>query len=93
MKNVCGYKLKKCIFYTLDEYERLIKNLLGEDVSVTLDDFTELYYESINDEDEGISFYEIKAALDKHFDVEVTSIHTDGCEETGVWIVYQENTW
>lgn len=91
-KNINEYQLKKCIFYTLDEYEELIKKLLGEDVNVSVEDFTDLYYESTNDEDEGISFDEIKAALEKYFDVEVTSIHTDGCEYTGVWIVYKEHT-
>jgi len=90
MKNIKDYQLKKCIFYTLDEYKRLIKKILGEDVNVYVEDFTDLYYESINDENEGISFVEIKAALNKYFDVNVTSIHTDGYAEIGVWIVYKD---
>ena len=90
MKNILSRWLKRCIFFTLDEYERLIKNLLGNDVNVSVEDFTELYYESSNNDDEGISFDEIKAALDKHFDINVTSIHIDGCEYTGVWVVYKE---
>ena len=90
MKNILSRWLKRCIFFTLDEYERLIKNLIGDDVGIYVDDFTELYYESSEDEDEGISFSEIKAALEKHFDIKITSIHIDGDEPIGVWIAYKE---
>lgn len=105
MKNILASRyVKRCICYPLDEYIRLIKYLLGSDVNIIIDNFTELYYESCNDKDEGISFDEIKAALDKHFDINVTSIHLDKHynaidislvedyrKEIGVWIVYNES--
>ena len=105
MKNILASRyVKRCICYPLDEYIRLIKYLLGKDVNIIIDNFTELYYESCNDEDEGISFCEVKAALDNHFDINVTSIHLDKHynaidislvedyrKEIGVWIVYNES--
>lgn len=105
MKNILASRyVKRCICYPLDEYIRLIKYLLGSDVNIIIDNFTELYYESCNDKYEGIPFDEIKAALDKHFDINVTSIHLDKHynaidislvedyrKEIGVWIVYNES--
>lgn len=112
MKNILASRyVKRCICYPLDEYIRLIKYLLGSDVNIIIDNFTELYYErcnlyyeNCNDEDKDISSDEIKAALDKHFDINVTSIHLDKHynaidislvkdyrKEIGVWIAYNES--
>ena len=105
MKNILASRyVKRCICYPLDEYIRLIKYLLGSDVNIIIDNFTELYYERCNDEDEEISSYEVKAALDNHFDINVTSIHLDKHynaidislvkdyrKEIGVWIAYNES--
>lgn len=84
IKNVQPFQLKKCILLDFEAYDSSINKLLGRDIDVEIVDFCDLYYEGA-DEDEVI------AALEKHFGVEITSIHTDGIShtETGVWIVYK----
>lgn len=82
-------KKVNCIFETIDEFEQVIKCLLGDDVVVDVD-FGELYFESKQNEDEGIDTETIYKALSSYYNVDVTSIHTDGCEYLGVWIAYNE---
>lgn len=81
MKNVKEFQLKKCIFLIEDEFRGLADKL---NIAIELD------YE-------GASFVEVTeqekafAILSDYFGVkEITSIHCDDCELTGVWIVYKD---
>lgn len=86
MKNVRDNQLKRCIFKVFDEFQRDISRAISNDVHVSCD-YDGLNFERVSDED--ISNEEILAALSKYYDVEVTSIHADDFEYTGVWIVYR----
>jgi acyl carrier protein len=77
MKNVSKEMLKKAIFITEEKFENLIKELNGDE-----DDFyIENGYVSLSDE--------IRILLEKHFDIEISSIHADGFDNIGVWIIYK----
>lgn len=89
MKNIREYQLKKCIFMSSDEYERIIKEIFGQniDVEFTLDG---MIIGELDDENE-IYWDEIASNLARYFDVkEVTSVHMDDIDAIGVWICYKE---
>lgn len=75
MKNVNSNELRKCITLTKARFEDIISNILGKDVNIFYDNG--VYFESENNEDEGISSLEILAALSKYFDVKIISVHTN----------------
>ena len=81
MKNVIKEQLKKSIFMSLYKFERVVENAIPYvKVSLCYDTYSE---RTVNKE-------EIYEELSKYFGVCVTSIHTDSCEDTGVWIVYKD---
>lgn len=87
MKNVRESQLKKCIFVEADDFTQIIKEILGDDVSV---DYT-LEGLDIHTDEDGIYQEELCAALQKYFDVKsVTSVHTDHFDYIGVWITYRD---
>lgn len=77
MKNVSEIMLKKAIIIAEEEFEDLIKKLNPEDDTY----FREFAYIGI--EDKTIE------ALEKYFDIEITSIHSDDCDYVGIWIIYK----
>jgi len=85
MKNVRENQLKKCIFLTDDEFKSVFAERFSkyEDVDVEIDAYEGIYFCGISNE-------EVYKNLSEYFDVEITSIHIDDCEYTGVWIVYKE---
>lgn len=85
MKNIKKEQLKKCIFFILESYERLL-HFLGINVAVGVS------IDGINywSDDEDWTDDEIKIELEKYFDVKITSIHADDCDLPGIWIVYKE---
>ena len=77
MKNVKESMLKKAIFIVLEEFEKLVSDLTG----------TTAYHE-----DGYISLEDgVREKLEEYFDVSITSIHADGFDVAGVWIVYRED--
>ena len=70
--------LKKAIFLELDTFCELVREITGDDNNV--DDYG---YEGVCVSDVGIR------ALEKYFDVNITSIHADDCDVVGIWIVYK----
>ena len=86
MKNVCENQLKKCIYIDdIEEFERVVK--LATDTDVIVEATME-----------GIDFYfrdplkadnvDVLAALSRYYGVQITSIHMDDAEYTGIWLVY-----
>ena len=80
MKNIREAQLKKAIFLTEDEFI----DIFGRKYDVHFDaGFVQVFEES----GESVDFITI---LSEYFGVEVTSVHTDGCDILGVWVVYKE---
>ena len=90
MQNVRENQLKKCIFMELDEYKDLVNKVT--DGLKEVDCEFGLFYMSTEKADETNTYWneDIEVTLSKYFDVTVTSIHADDCEEyVGVWICYR----
>lgn len=84
MKNARETQLKKCIFFLFDEFEYVLKKLgilahLGK---------SSIAYSDLGGETQ-IEDEDVCAALSEYFDVNVTSIHIDQLDRTGVWIAYE----
>jgi len=85
MQNVREEQLRNCIFFFFKEFRDVLKKLgilahLGK-YSITYSDLGG--EKQIEDED-------AYKALSEYLDVEVTSVHIDQKDETGVWIAYNE---
>lgn len=88
MKHVYTHNLKSCIFITTDTFNEVLNKIYNNSISVTYD------YEGItvenNKTSDTISTSDLLEKLAEYYDVtEVTSIHIDDCEYTGVWICYK----
>lgn len=90
-KNIKQNALKKCIFMSFNEFNRLVKNVLGsqyvatydcEGVDVEVDPELEDIY---SDPDHDY----VLESLSNYFGVTVTSYHADDCDCVGVWICYK----
>ena len=90
MKNVKESQLKRCIFMVLDEYSELILNLTDGLLEVE-HEVDGLYHDHTEKADNTDTYWneDLLVTLSKHFDVEVTSVHSDCCEMPGVWICYK----
>lgn len=75
-----------------DEYKKLILELTDDLVSVEYEDG--LYYDDTDKANETDTHYNenITDLLSEYFNVNVTSVHADGCEYLGVWICYKEDS-
>ena len=58
-------------------YTQLLKEITGDSADVGFDGY------SISVSDDSMR------ALEKYFDVNIASVHTDDCDFTGVWIIYK----
>lgn len=88
MRNLTKNQLKKAIFMRLSDFEDVVEKAIP-DVKVSYCEEA-LFYDA--EPDRTVEKDEIYEALSEYFDVYVTSIHTDGYEDVGVWIVYQDKT-
>jgi len=77
MKNTNKNMLKTAIFMDFDAFRELVQKITGYGGNVSYDGYG--IYVSEN----GMS------ALEKYFDVSITSVHADDCDFTGVWVVYK----
>lgn len=94
MKNVQEWQLKKCIFMSSDEYDKIVKLLFGSHIEVEFS-CDGMWVGNPNadvlDEVCEISLDELFEKLAEYFDVkQVTSVHMDDCDEIGVWICYKD---
>lgn len=91
MKNVRDSQLKKAIFFTEEEFKEEFVKVFGKynedtnEVDVELDPIEGIYFCGITSED-------VYAKMSEHFDVEVTSIHSDCFALNGIWVVYKDKT-
>lgn len=90
MKNTEKYKLHKCIFMMLEEFEDLIAEVT-DGLKIVVYDGVSFWYEDTEKAEETDTYWNqyIHETLSGYFDVEVTSIHFDSDEYVGVWIVYR----
>ncbi len=87
MQNVRKSQLKTCIFMTEEEFTDLGIQVFGAGFNPDID------LEGILCQvgDDVIETEVLHTTLAKHFDVsEITSIHVDDCDYTGVWICYKD---
>lgn len=85
MKNVTQKQLKCTIFMCYEEFKDLVKKLCGNEAYVGIDSY-------------GLDFagpegdsHAVIEALSEYYDIHITSIHADDCEEQpGVWICFKE---
>jgi uncharacterized pyridoxamine 5'-phosphate oxidase family protein len=92
MKNVRDSQIKKCFFFTEEEFKEIFVELFGEydedtnEVDIEIDLIEGIYFCGISNQD-------VYTKLSEYFDVEVTSVHSDSCQECiGIWIVYKDKT-
>lgn len=71
----------------LDEFEDVIEKAIPDGTLVTYCE-QELFFET--DGQSSVDRNKVLEALSDYFGVNVTSIHTDGYDEVGVWIVYKD---
>lgn len=90
IKHVHDNQLKKCIFFTLEDFEQMVNEMYhtgGIIAEVSYDGLS--VYNGATCET-----YDIPELCDRlchYFNVsDVESVHTDHCEMPGVWIVYEE---
>ena len=89
MKNVRDSQLKKAIFFTEEEFKEEFVKVFGEysedtnEIDVELDPIEGIYFCGITNED-------VYAKMSEHFDVEVTSIHSECFALNGIWVVYKD---
>jgi hypothetical protein len=86
MKNVKDYQLKKCIFMETEEFDNIIKSIFGENYEAEFS----LEGIDVSSEFDGLTNEELNEGLSSYFDVTVTSVHIDDCDEIGVWVCYKE---
>jgi len=86
MKNVNESRLKKAIFLTIEEFKDILRKTCGEKSEV---DFG---LDGLSYGDENGSLEAVHKKLEEYFGVrEITSIHADGCDWLGVWVVYKDD--
>jgi hypothetical protein len=87
MRNIREDQIRTAIIMSSEEYEQTVSEALGKEIAVHFE-MDGLWYET-KTEDE-VEDEDIKKGLSEYFDVQVTSIHIDDCEESGVWICFIE---
>lgn len=94
MKNVKEWQKKKCIAMSLEDYSEIIENLTDNKFTADIDyvDFGVVYEPTDDNEEEDtdITGNVVLEMLSGYFDVDVTSVHTDGFDVPFVWVVYKE---
>ena len=90
MKNVKENQLKKCIFMELETFTDMIEKITDGLLTVECEDG--IYMTNSQKAGDTNTWWneDILETLSKHFDVEVTSLHSDNYEDVGVWICYKE---
>ena len=88
MKNVTPSQLRKCIFVPALDFTDIVEEIFDyDDIDV---EYTSAGF-NISRCDDWVQMNELCEALEKYFDVKrITSVHTDHCEWTGVWIIYED---
>lgn len=97
MKNADNFLKKTCIAMDFEDYEHIIEKLTDNRVTAEVDyQEGKIYYVPTEEaEDDGvddvdITDEQINQMLSDYFDVNVTSVHSDGFDLPYAWIVYKE---
>lgn len=80
--------MRKCLCMKASEFERLVKIATGRDDLYFHYDMDGLWI-SGDDEKEEITDDKLCKLLSDLLNINVTSVHIDDCDMTGVWIVYE----
>lgn len=91
MRNIKNEILKKCIFISFEDFKSLVEKVTDGLLTAGYD-LEGIWYEATNKaEAEGVYWQEdIEETLSKYYDIEITSIHADDCDDIKVWICYQD---
>lgn len=85
LKNVKQSQVVTSIVMSLDEFRELVYDLCGtEKIDVDYDGTDLTLCGKYGDSSD------IRAALNKHFDIEIESIHADNSCHIGVWISFKK---
>jgi hypothetical protein len=68
--------------------EEILSEILQETVTVNVDLYGLSYYTEEDREDFNNEY--LCNILSKYYDVNVTSVHIDDCDDVGIWVVYKE---
>lgn len=84
MNNIKHNQLKKCITLTVNEFKKIFVHIFEDNnnVDIEINAYEGIYFC-------GISAQEVYTKLSEYFDVNVTSVHIDQEDLTGVWICYK----
>ena len=96
MKNLKSCQIIKSAILSMDEFEEAVKSATGCNVVPVCDiygihytgssEFYDAVFEAgFEDEEEYI-----KHSLSEYFDIEITSIHMDDCDYSGIWIAFKD---
>lgn len=86
MKNIKEEQLRKAIYMTCNEFENLLDDKYDIQLIVSFTNGLSGYNTSETVDYDAEALCKI---LSKYFDVNVTSIHIDGQDNIGVWIIYK----
>lgn len=89
MKNVTESQLKKAIFMEFIDFNELVLSLT-DGLHQAEFEFG-LFYSPTDKAEEEENYFkgDIDTLLSEYFDVNVTSVHADDKDITGIWIVYK----
>ena len=87
LQNVRPYQWKRVIVLGLEEFRDLVYDLCGTDnIDVDYDGYDLTLCGKNGDSSD------IKEALNKHYGIEIESIHADHTEYVGVWIAFGDTS-
>ena len=93
VKNPKHYELKqkKTICMEFDEFKRMVEELTDGLETVMYNNLDGMFFENTPKAFDMDKYWnqEINKTIGEYFGIEVSTIHTDGCEYPTVWIVYE----
>lgn len=91
MQNVRKTQIKRSIILSNEEFDIAVRKSTGKDITPQLDmDGIWFDYDEDKYDIENVDDY-VKECLSNYFEINVTSIHIDDCDLTGVWIVFDKD--
>jgi hypothetical protein len=90
MKNIKNYKLKKCIYMSVNDFSDLIYKITDGLTQIEYENGIYLTHSKKAKEKDEYWNEDIKNTLSKYFDIEIISYHVDFMDSVGVWICYKD---
>lgn len=94
MKHIKETQLKRSVILSPEEFEYAVEEATGKNIKPQFDMdglwFDYDYEEEDDKQIEDIDDY-VKGCLSKYFEINITSIHIDDCDLTGVWLTFDKD--